>query len=301
MATIIPIWIYGTDGQPLPTAEPEVLAFVDKEGVDRPVTPDVEHTTGEKFTFLPSDDDEDTGSALLIDCGEDAYPRYQFFVVSSVTNPFAMYVPFDIDGNLSAGAPTIGAFTELLSGGGRPAPAVVKAGAHEIYTATPSADDIKVGTLLRFDAPADVYPLFFNASFSVDRPPVPLPPPTTTGEAIRTQLAADATVTALLAGRMFPAVAPQGTITPFLVYQVISDVPENTFMGDSSNRLSNFRVQIDCYSKSYLEAHAAAAAVDAVLSAIDSPDLSCWRESSRDLYDDEAQLHRVSSDFSVWR
>ncbi len=123
----------------------------------------------------------------------------------------------------------------------------------------------------------------------------------TTGEAIRAVLVADAAVAALVSTRVFPSLIPQGSTMPAIVFAVVSDVPENALTGDSTTRLVNARVQIDCYSKTYLEAHAVSAAVDVVLSALSSPDLSAWREISRDLYDDEAQLHRVSMDFAVIR
>lgn len=126
----------------------------------------------------------------------------------------------------------------------------------------------------------------------------------TVGEAIRAALVADATVAGLVGGRIYPALMPQGTVEngsgPAIVYTVASDVPQNALTGDSTTRMVNARVQIDAYSKTYLEAHLVAAAVDAVVSALATPALSAWREVSRDLYDNEAQLHRVSADFSVW-
>ncbi len=123
----------------------------------------------------------------------------------------------------------------------------------------------------------------------------------TTGEAIRAVLVADAAVAALVGADVFPALMPQGTQPPAIVYSVISSVPENSLTGTASTRLSQFRVQVDCYAKTYLEAHAVAEAVDSVLDAQSSPNLSIWRESSRDDYDNEAELHRVSMDFGVWR
>ncbi len=124
---------------------------------------------------------------------------------------------------------------------------------------------------------------------------------TTLGEAVRAKLVADPTVASLVVARVFPNLMPQGGAQPAIVYQVVSEVPENALTGDSTTRLVTARLQVDCYAKTYLEAHAVADAVDAVLSALSSPDLSAWREVSRDLYDNEAQLHRVSTDFTVQR
>ncbi len=123
----------------------------------------------------------------------------------------------------------------------------------------------------------------------------------TTGEAIRAVLAADATLTALVGTKIFPNLAPQGTVPPFVVYQQISGVPQNRLTGGSVGRLTEFRMQLDSYARTYLEAHSVADAVDAVMSALESPDLAAAPGAARDLYDDVAMLHRVSADFSVWR
>jgi hypothetical protein len=121
------------------------------------------------------------------------------------------------------------------------------------------------------------------------------------GEAIRAVLIADPTVAGLVGARIYPSLMPQGPTLPAIVYQVISEVPESSLAGTSVGRLTASRLQIDCYATTYLAAHALADAVDVVISALSSPDLSAWRESSRDLYDNEAQLHRCSLDFAVWR
>lgn len=122
----------------------------------------------------------------------------------------------------------------------------------------------------------------------------------TAGEAVVALLAADSAVVAIVGARMYPNVAPQGAAAPFLVYQVISDVPENS-LADNSPRLSSIRLQVDCYSPRYLQAHALAEAVEAKLVAASTPDFSAWRDTTRDLFDAEAQMHRVSTDFAVWR
>lgn len=119
------------------------------------------------------------------------------------------------------------------------------------------------------------------------------------GESLFAALTADAAVAALVEARVFPNKAPQDAAAPFVVYQLISEVPENILRGGSS--LSSSRLQVDSYGVTYLEAHAVAAAVAAVFEAFSSPSLSAWRLSTRDLFDDEAQLHRVWADFSVWR
>ncbi len=124
---------------------------------------------------------------------------------------------------------------------------------------------------------------------------------TTTTEAIRATLVADSAVVALVGSKIFGNKAPQGTVGPFVVIRVISDVPENTLNGTSAGRLSDIRLQIDSYAATYLAAHAVADAVDVVVSALASPDLGAQRINARDLYDDTAQLHCASQDFAVFR
>jgi hypothetical protein len=125
---------------------------------------------------------------------------------------------------------------------------------------------------------------------------------TTFVELLRTQLIAAAGVTTLVGSspaRIYANRAPQGTATPFCVISVISDVPAASFTGVPAELLRQARVQIDAYAKTYLEAHAVADAVDLVVAALSSPDLSAIRENGVDLYDDQAELHRVSADYFV--
>jgi len=124
---------------------------------------------------------------------------------------------------------------------------------------------------------------------------------TTLGEVIRSALANDAAVVALVGTKIFPNVAPQGTLAPWIVYIEVSAVPENSFTSAVATQLVNSRLQVDCYAKQYLEAHAIGDAVNAVLSALATADVAIWRTLSRDLYDNDAQLHRVSTEFSAFR
>ena len=123
------------------------------------------------------------------------------------------------------------------------------------------------------------------------------------GEAVYSALSADGTVSGLVGTRIYPNVMPEGSDLPAVVYSVISDVPENSFTGAYADRLRGARVQVDCYARpstaggAYRQAETLAEAVDACLTS----QLTCWREVSRDLYDDVTQYHRVSIDFAVWR
>jgi hypothetical protein len=119
-------------------------------------------------------------------------------------------------------------------------------------------------------------------------------------ELVRAELMAAQAVNDLVGQRIFPQVAPQGVDPPFVVLTTVSEIPASSFTGEPGELLRQARVQVDCYAAGYLDAHQVANAVDAVVADLSRPDLSAVRESSQDLYDDEAQLHRVSSDYGVW-
>lgn len=128
------------------------------------------------------------------------------------------------------------------------------------------------------------------------------------GEAVFAALTADTAVTALVAQRIFPDEVPEGTPMPAVVYQVISDVPENSLDGDAVSRRKLARVQVDCYARAekgrtgrYRLAHQVATAVENVIANLSDPDLSGSLEASRDFYDNVTGYARVSMDFWLFR
>jgi hypothetical protein len=120
----------------------------------------------------------------------------------------------------------------------------------------------------------------------------------TTIELVRAELIADVILTALVGARIYPQLIPQGVQTPVVVLSLISEIPENSLTG-TIERLKMSRLQVDCYAKTYIAAWQVADAADNVLASLLRHDLSAVKENSQDLYDDEAQLHRVSSDYLV--
>lgn len=121
----------------------------------------------------------------------------------------------------------------------------------------------------------------------------------TIDEQVRGLLLADPTIAGLVGDRVHPEPAPQGSPAPLIVMRVISDVPLNDLGGNASGR-HNAIVQVDAYAVRLSEARALAAAVHQVLGARTAPELLSSRIGRRDTYDDEAALHCVSSDFSMW-
>ena len=110
-------------------------------------------------------------------------------------------------------------------------------------------------------------------------------------EALYTLLA---TITAT-GGRVYPSIAPSLPTSPFIVYDRVSAVPQNSMSETAS--LINSRIQIDVYGQTYSEAQTVAAAV---VTAMNGWSYQNVRLVSRDLFDFESRLHGVSADFSIW-
>lgn len=130
---------------------------------------------------------------------------------------------------------------------------------------------------------------------------------TTTLSTIRSIALADATVSALVGTRVYPNELPQNVDLPAAVISVVSDVPEHSFTNSMATTLRSVRVQIDCYARTsasggaYERAHALAEAMINAVGTLSSPDFSSNLETSRDIYDNVSQFHRVSIDLTVWR
>lgn len=125
-------------------------------------------------------------------------------------------------------------------------------------------------------------------------------------ETVRTLLVSDPAVAALVGTRVYPLELPQSCQLPAIVCTVVSDVSEESFTGKVATTLKASRVQVDCYARptgaggAYAQARAVARAVETVLADLSDSDLTGSHETSRDLYDNLTQYHRVSMDFTIW-
>lgn len=118
-------------------------------------------------------------------------------------------------------------------------------------------------------------------------------------QAVREALAADAPVSAKVGARVYPLKMPKTSVEqPSIVVTTVSTDPLSTF--DALAPLASSRVQVDCYARQLVDAHALAELVEDCLDALDDPRPRATKTDSRELFDDELQLHRVSLDFSVW-
>ena len=85
-------------------------------------------------------------------------------------------------------------------------------------------------------------------------------------------------------------------VLPYIVYMRIVNMPNVTLQGSSA--LQNTHVQIDIYSKDIASGDAISKALLPALEA--GPWQAVVERASRDMYDFEARLSRISRDFSIW-
>lgn len=99
-------------------------------------------------------------------------------------------------------------------------------------------------------------------------------------------------VTDIATGGIHYRKAPQGTTDPYVVWFIVSDTPSN-YQSETPDR-SNFRIQVDCWSRS------PASLIDLKDKVRAQLDTIAHQIVGRDGYDDETQLHRYSLDYSFW-
>jgi len=106
----------------------------------------------------------------------------------------------------------------------------------------------------------------------------------------------------LVAGRCYPLVAPDCPVKPYIVYQMISEVPESNLDGFAG--ISRHRFQIDAYAASYGAVKALAGKKDtdsgSIKATMAAASIKSIHLSSRDLHEKDTKTFRVSMDFSIW-
>jgi len=99
---------------------------------------------------------------------------------------------------------------------------------------------------------------------------------------------------ALVNERVYPLLMPQDCEKPALVYTIINDSDSRCINGGSTG--FKMRVQIDCYANSYLKAKELK---DSVKTALYSFEYYPYDLNSRDIYEENAELHRQLIDFNL--
>lgn len=109
-------------------------------------------------------------------------------------------------------------------------------------------------------------------------------------------LTADPAVSAIVGTRVYPMVLPQRCTFPAASYFRVSGGQQNTLDGYSGTE--NPRIQVDCWAREYADAKALASAIRTAMDGATNFKALCI--SDRDMYEDDAELHRVLLEFSCW-
>ena len=96
-------------------------------------------------------------------------------------------------------------------------------------------------------------------------------------------------------GSAYQDIAPQGTVTPYIIWMQIVSTFNKSMQGASNTQ--NTRIQIDCYAATQAGRSTLAAAVIAAMSNAPFTNVPL---SSQNLYESEVKLFRAQLDFSVW-
>lgn len=113
-------------------------------------------------------------------------------------------------------------------------------------------------------------------------------------QSLHALITADQRFVSVAADRLSPVLLSEESALPAATYQVISK--RYLYALDGRVSLTNARVQVDTWSKSYGKAKALAEAITEIL---DGSAMDVQLLSSTDLYEHEAQLYRVMTEFSV--
>lgn len=103
--------------------------------------------------------------------------------------------------------------------------------------------------------------------------------------------------------RVYPVRLPQNPVYPCVTFQVITTPRGHTMEGAVS---ANPLVQIDCWAKTYLDAHTLARTVERALDGYVGrmggilAVSGCLQQEGQDFYEPDVDDYRVSLDFSIW-
>lgn len=99
-----------------------------------------------------------------------------------------------------------------------------------------------------------------------------------------------------LPGRVFKAIAPQGTREPYVIYALASGLPRNTMCGSAHAAQMSYRV--DSYAKAQRDA---LTVIDAISVLVDECEGDPIIENRQDIYEQDTRIHRVSVVLSTWQ
>lgn len=103
-------------------------------------------------------------------------------------------------------------------------------------------------------------------------------------------------VTALLGTRIYPVRAAQGAPRPYIVYQLVSNVPEGGPLCDMGDVA---RVQVSIFSDDYKTQAGIAKAVKGVLNGAETGGAFLEIENQQDFFEDQAACLHRTQDYRV--
>ncbi|MEI6599838.1 MAG: DUF3168 domain-containing protein [Comamonadaceae bacterium] len=117
------------------------------------------------------------------------------------------------------------------------------------------------------------------------------------GSLVYTALSGNTALAALVGERIFPVIAQAQIAYPYLVYSEVYNAPQNSLGGWSG--CDNTRLQIDCWSKSYSNAHAVATLVRAAMASATTFKGVCINTLDGPV-EGGLDLYHVIVEFSLW-
>jgi hypothetical protein len=128
------------------------------------------------------------------------------------------------------------------------------------------------------------------------------------GAALRALILDSSAVAAIAGTRVFPGVIPQRSTFPAVAYSQITAQRTSVMGSDTGTVRATW--QVDCYAITYADARRLASEVRKSLerkagsfgsSVIAARTIQAiFVEADTDLFEDETQLHRVSTDYVIW-
>ena len=100
----------------------------------------------------------------------------------------------------------------------------------------------------------------------------------------------------LVDSRVYPLIAPENVLTPYIVYTRVAMIPENTLDGKASIDL--VRMQIDVYGSSYALAKSLA---ESTRFALENASIKATIQSDVDFFETDLKIYRVSQDYLFWQ
>ena len=118
--------------------------------------------------------------------------------------------------------------------------------------------------------------------------------------ALYSQLSTYAGLIALVSTRTYPGAAPDTVADPYCVFFQVSRRPVYTHQGATG--LSEYRMQVSCFAKTYDSVKAIAAQVELAMEAwmaANSNVQACFLDDEQDINEEESEYYHVPLDFLV--